>query len=231
MRLKDISALIIAAGIAQASLPLATPAFAAPPAHAPAQSQPGPAAASIDGFRSAHFGMDEAQVRGAIATDFKLSGAAIQAVQNPVQRTDVLGITVPNLIAGAGKATVDYIFGYKSHKLTEVNIAWTTSGDPANAAEALVHTGTVLQSYFEGEGFPAGKTAADAILPGGAILLFRGTDAAGHVVVLALAGPLHKDAKDTAKGHQLTMTPAALTLAYAEDPTHPDVFQPPKGAF
>jgi hypothetical protein len=226
MRLKNISSLIIAAGIAQASLPLAAPAFAAPPA----PSQEGPAA-SIDGFRSAHFGMDEAQVRGAIATDFRLSSTAIHAAQNPVQRTDVFGITVPNLITGAGKATVDYIFGYQSHKLTEVNIAWTTSGDPANAAQALVHTGTVLQSYFEGEGFPAGKSAADAFLPGGAILLFRGTDAAGHAVVLTLAGPLHKDAQDATKGHQLTMTPAALTLAYAQDPTHPDVFQPPKGAF
>jgi hypothetical protein len=196
---------------------------------APPSMPPAPTA-SVDGFRSAHFGMTEADVRKAIGTDFKLSGSAIRSGENPLQHTKVLSISVPGLLPGSGKAAVDYVFGYKSRRLVEVNIRWSAASDPSNVPAMLLRTGATLQTYFQGDGFPANQTAVNAVLANGSILLFRGTDMAGHAVVLILAGQLSRPDK-TDKTRRIQMTPTVLSLAYAADPAHPDVFQLQKGAF
>jgi hypothetical protein len=202
-------------------------------ATAPADPAPGappeatPPPVSIDGFRSAHFGMTEAEVRKAIETDFKLTGSAVRPGDNPVERTHLLSVTVPDLVPDSGKAVIDYVLGYKSHSLIEVNVTWSTAADPAIKPTTLLHTGGTLQGYFQSEAFPAGQTAVNALLANGSLLMFRGTDPAGHTVVLVLSGPVRQDQKD----HKAQMTPAVLSLVYAIDPAHPDVFRLQKGTF
>lgn len=182
---------------------------------------------SIGGFRSAHFGMDESSVRHAIESDFKLGFGDIVAGTDMVQQTNDLSVTVPGLLPGAGRARVDYVFGYQSHQLIEVNVSWAETADPANAPPALLRAGSTLQAYFEGENFPPGSAAVNMALPDGTMLLFRGTDVGGHAVLLTLSGPISKPGKD---GH-VTMTPALLSLVYAANPANPDVFKLPSGAF
>jgi len=220
-RLALIVGLLLAAPIAVRAQAPAPSAPAAPAPAAPTE------AVSIDGFRSAHFGMTEAEIRKAVEADFKLSGSALHASDSPVERTHVLSVTVPDLVPDSGKAVVDYMFGYKTKRLIEVNITWSAAADPANKPETLVHTGTTLQGYFQSETFPAGQAVANAVLANGGVLLFRGTDPGGHTVVLLLNGPVHQDAKE----HKAQMTPAVLSLVYAADPTHPDVFRLQKGSF
>jgi len=212
--------------------PVAARAQAAVPSdQAPAETTTPPAApaepVTIDGFRSAHFGMTEADVRKAITTDFKLSGNAVRPGDNPVERTHVLSITVPDLVPDSGKATIDYVFGFKSQHLIEVNVAWSTAADPAIKPATLVHTGATLQAYFQGETFPAGQAVANAVMANGGLLLFRGTDPGGHTVVLILSGPVKQDSKE----HKAQMTPSVLSLVYAADAAHPDVFRLQKGTF
>jgi hypothetical protein len=206
---------------------LIAPAAAMAQAAAPSDQVPAAPPVVIDGFRSAHFGMTEAEVRKAIEADFKLTGSAVRPGDNPVERTHVLSVTVPDLVPDSGKATVDYVFGFKSQRLIEVNLAWSAATDPANKPTTLLHTGATLQAYFQGETFPAGQSVANAMLANGGLLLFRGTDPAAHTVVLLLSGPLKQDTKE----HQAQMTPTVLSLVYAADPTHPDVFRLQKGAF
>lgn len=191
-----------------------TPAVAAQPA-------------AIDGFRSARFGMSEADIRKAIKHDFALSGSALQTGVNPLQRTQMINIAVPDLVPGSGKATINYIFGYTSQRLIEVNVTWATAGDPAITPTVLLRTGSTLQGYFQSEAFPAGQTATNAVLANGNVLLFRCTDAQGHAAALVLGGSLQMDAKT----HKGQLTPSSLTLAYAADPAHPDIFQLQKGSF
>jgi len=210
---------------------LIAPAAALAQAAAPSDQTPAPTApvppVVIDGFRSAHFGMTEAEVRKAIEADFKLTGSAVRPGDNPVERTRVLSITVPDLVPDSGKATVDYVFGFKSQRLIEVNLAWSAATDPANKPTTLLHTGATLQAYFQGETFPAGQSVANAMLANGGLLLFRGTDPAAHTVVLLLSGPVKQDTKE----HQAQLTPTVLSLVYAADAAHPDVFRLQKGAF
>ena len=103
-----------------------TPAVAAQPA-------------TIDGFRSAHFGMSEADIRKAIKHDFALSGSSVQTGVNPLQRTQMINIAVPDLVPGSGKATINYIFGYTSQRLIEINVTWATAADPAMTAFAAAY--------------------------------------------------------------------------------------------
>ena len=201
------------------NLPLAQAASSA----APADTAPGPA---INGFRNATFGMNESQVRSAIAAEFKIPASAIVKTENQLQHTAVLSVQVPDLVPQGGAAAVSYVFGYQSHKLIEVNILWSPEIDPKTTPAMLYQNGESLQQYFAGEGFPADRSTGNIATPNG-VLLFRATDTTGNAVLLILSGTITKSQKED----KSVLSPTTLTLAYAADPLHPDVFQLTKGSF
>jgi len=194
---------------------------------ASASAESNTADAVLGGFRTAHFGMDQAAVDAAIAADFQLPASAIKTGTNPVQRTEDTAIIVPALAPGVGRARIDYIFGYKSHHLAQINIVWATAVDQTNTASSLLAAAQQLQEYFTRERFAPGKAAINLGLPDGTLVVFRGTDDYGHAVLVALSGPATKPDKNK----HVTVTPAVLSMIYAADPTHPDVYQLPNGAF
>lgn len=181
---------------------------------------------AIDGFRTAKFGMTEGQVRNAVQADFKVSAAAITNTENQLQRTTVLGVQVPDLVPQGGTATISYVFGYQSHKLIQVNIVWSPEIDPKTTPMMLYQDGESLQQYFASEGFPANRSTGNIATPNG-VLLFRANDAGGNAVLLILSGTISKNPKDSSTA----LSPTTLTLAYAADALHPDVFQLAKGSF
>lgn len=214
---------------AAVALLCAAPAVAAgtaPPSGAgqPAATSPGPA---ITGFRNARFGMTEDQVRHVIEQDFHLRAGAIQSGENAIQRTAVLNVPVPGLMAGGGTANVAYVFGYQSHRLIAVNILWSKATDPHITPQQLYQNGEILQQYFAREGFPPQRSTGNVALPDG-ILLFRAADTAGNVVLLVLSGAMIKDKNPP---HRTALMPATLSLAYAADPQHADVYHLSKGSF
>ena len=84
------------------------------PTEHPAPSEP---PATIEGFRGAHFGMTEDQVREAIKKDFPTAAAKLKVTIHPTEKTAVLSLLVPDLLPHSGNARVSYILGYKSKKL------------------------------------------------------------------------------------------------------------------
>ncbi|MGH7104710.1 MAG: hypothetical protein ACREFJ_20210 [Acetobacteraceae bacterium] len=229
--LAGLLSLLMASGV------LAVPAAAAaPPTTAPGApnglavplppAAPNPAGPQISGFRSAHFGMREAAVRAAIGHDFHLPASAIHAGNNAVERTAILSVRVTDLAPGAGGAIVSYVFGYRSHALIEVNIVWSKASDPNLTPDQLAVIGARLQAYFAAEHYSPAHTAMNAPLADG-VLLFRTVDPAGGAIALILSGPV----RDDAKRHKRVLTPTALSLAYAVDAAHPDVFRLEKGSF
>lgn len=192
----------------------------------PDQLQANSSGASITGFRNAEFGMTQAQVLAVINTEFNIPGSAVKRSLNNVQRTAVLNISVPNLIPGGGAASVSYIFGYQSHGLIEVNILWSQATDSKITAATLYQNGESLQQYFAAAGFSPDRSTGNIAMPNG-ILLFRATDSSANAILLMLTGIVKKD-QNASKG---TLYPTALTLAYAANPLHPDVFSLPKGSF
>jgi hypothetical protein len=201
----------------------AAPPMLAPAGMAMAASSAGP---SIAGFRRADFGMTQAQVRNMIEDDFHLPASAITEAENVLQHTQVLSVQVPDLVPGGGTAAVSYVFGFQTHRLIEVNILWSAQIDPKITPQTLYQNGESLQQYFAGEGFPPDRSTGNVATANG-ILLFRATDPTGNAVLLILSGTMGKDQKTD----KTFLSPTALTLAYAADPLHPDIFQLQKGSF
>jgi hypothetical protein len=201
--------------------------LAAAPVASATQLKAAASSASVDGFRSARFGMDEAAVHKAISSDFSLPPTAVQSYENPVTHTTEITIAVPALIDGLGKADVQYVLGYQSHKLTQVTVIWDQAADPANTAAAIIRAAGSLQSYFAHEGFPAASVRANFVASDGDFVLLRAADGQNHTVLLALQGAMSKDkTSGTVK-----FTPRALAIGYVADAAHPDIFNVPKGAF
>ncbi len=173
----------------------------------------------VDGFRAAKFGMGEVAVLQAIRRDFAIQGDAVTQTTNTQAGTHLFKITVANLLPHSGQAVVTYSFGYHSDTLKEIDVTWNVN-DPGNSAAMLLHTGRALQTHFLSEAFAPGSVTRDAMLTNGNLLLFRGTDTTGHAVALFISGPARRDA---ATG-KISIVPVDLTVAYATDPAHPDVF-------
>jgi hypothetical protein len=179
--------------------------------------------AKVEGFRSASFGMLEAQVRQAIRKDFPGPGEKITSEANAAEKTTVLGVIVPDVIPGTGKARVSYILGYTTKKLIQINLNWSAEPKSPTTAEGLVGAANLLRSYFLAGGYRPDSIVANQQLPNGYVV-FRGLDARGRMVMLVLQGATGALDHDKAP-------PVALQLSYILDPEHPDVYQVPKGSF
>ncbi|MGA8402683.1 MAG: hypothetical protein WB697_22535 [Stellaceae bacterium] len=205
--------------------PADTPTSAAPP---PAAAPVAPA--HVDGFRSAKWGMTEAQVKAAIRADFNIAEDKLKSTENPAEKTQVMSITVPDLLEGAGTAQASYIFGYTSKKLIQVNILWSSVLDPQATPQKIVAAADQLRVLFLGEGYDPHTVATNARTPDGSILVFVGQDADKHTTVLRLAtGTVTPTEKDGKPGKPVEA--AALTLSYILDAKEPDIYRLKKGQF
>ena len=185
------------------------------------------AAASVEGFRSARFGMTEDQVRKALIKDFDMAEDDIGRSVNSVEKTTNLVVNVDDIIPDSGRAVVGYIFGYESKRLIQVNIIW--GGDDAQVTAAnLVATANILRRYFLEQGFPKDTLISNAPLKDGSVLVFRGIDEQGRVALLKL----NVQQGQSAEGEGATAGQSvSLHLNYIFDPKNPDVFQIEAGAF
>ena len=185
--------------------------------------------ATIDGYRSAHFGMTEAEVKKAIKTDFNVDEPA-KAV-NSTERTSVLIVPGKTLIPDSPPATVSYIFGATTSKLIQVNVVWGDNGGVD--AKQIVPTTNALASYFLDKGsYAKDSVAVNQGLPDGTVLVFRGADAKGRMVQLQLVPIVDPaDEKKASKDKPVEFKKAMLRLSYIANPTKPDVFRIEKGKF
>lgn len=177
----------------------------------------------LTGFRSAKFGTDEMQVRDAIAKDF---GKAVNIKQsiNPAERTRSLTIRILDVLPDGGTADIAYVLGYQTKKLIQVSVVWSKTTDPTITAEKLVADADVLRANFASQGYKADTIISDVAVKNG-ILVFRGSDVAGHTTALLLEG------RTTADKDRKVFTPVSLVLLYIADPKHPDVFRLAPGQF
>jgi hypothetical protein len=183
---------------------------------------------AVGGFRSARWGMSETEVKAAIQRDFGIPPAKVAAAENAAERTNVLSVSVGNLIEGAGTARVSYIFGYKTRKLIQVTILWGTPVDPQVPPENIVTAANQLRQLFLDSGYEPKTIIANSRLADGSVLVFEGEDGQQHMTVLRLA-----TTPSPAKGaHDKTgVGSIVLSLSYVLDGRNPDIFRLKKGQF
>jgi hypothetical protein len=229
-------AVVCAAGSVLAQQPLPPLRKPPPPLPAPIRPAPagpseampapaGPVTADVPGFRSARFGMTEAQVRAAIERDFRMRPDEIRSEENKAEQTQVLAIQAPDVLPGGGTASVSYVFGYKSKTLIQVGLSWSKATDEKMTPEQLYSNANVLRAHFVESGYKPDTVATNMPVNGG-LLMFRGSDAREHTTVLVLQGTFSQG-----ENNQRVLTPTALLLFYIADAKSPDVFRLPPGSF
>jgi hypothetical protein len=179
---------------------------------------------AIDGFRSAKFGMNETDVRAAMAKDFNPKPDAIKIQDNASELTRSLLLSAPELLPNGGTAELSYVFGYKSKSLIQVGAVWSKGTDAAMTPEKLFSNANILRAHFMGEGFKPDSIAVNMPVAGG-IVMFRGSDAKDRSVILLLQGTFET------KENNRVLTPTSLLLFYVADAKSPDIFKLPPGQF
>ena len=185
-------------------------------------------AASVDGFRSAQFGMTEKKVYGALKKDFGITKDNVTRTPNAIEKTTSLLIAVNDIIPDSGQAVIAYIFGYETKKLIQINVIWAGDGETLASAENLVATGNILRNYFVAQGFPPEGLLTNQRLNDGSILMFRGVDDKGRAAVLQLTIERGATTEDGTAGDSKV---TALNLSYILDPVAPDIFKVNQGEF
>jgi len=180
---------------------------------------------AIDGFRSAKFGMNEADVRSALGKDFNAKPEAIKSQDNASELTHSLLYSAPELLPNGGTAELSYVFGYKSKSLIQVGAVWSKGTDAAMTPEKLFSNANILRAHFLSEGFKPDSIAVNMPVNGG-IVMFRGSDAKDRSVILLLQGTF-----ENKENNQRVLTPTSLLLFYVADVKSPDVFKLPPGQF
>jgi hypothetical protein len=184
--------------------------------------------AKVEGFRSARWGMDAAQIKAAIHKDFGIPAEKVKTEENAAERTTVLTIAVNDLLEGAGPARISYILGYKTKKLIQAAVLWGTPVDPQAQPEKIVAAANQLRQLFLDSGYQPETVVANARMADGTILVFQGQDTDKHTTVLRLA-----NAQAPAKGSKAEAAggSVALSLSYILDSRSPDIFRLKKGQF
>ncbi|MBR0971142.1 MULTISPECIES: hypothetical protein [Bradyrhizobium] len=180
---------------------------------------------AIDGFRSAKFGMNEADVRAAMSKDFGAKPDAVKAQDNASELTHSLLYSAPDLLPNGGTAELSYVFGYKSKSLIQVGVVWSKGTDAAMTPEKLFSNANILRAHFLSEGFKPDSIAVNMPVNGG-IVMFRGSDPRDRSVILLLQGTF-----ENKENNQRVLTPTSLLLFYVADAKSPDIFKLPPGQF
>jgi hypothetical protein len=192
-------------------------------AQAPAGSGPA-TAVELKGFRSALFGMSEADVRAAIAKDFGVAPDAVRVSQNGAEHTRIWLLKAPDVLPDGGVAEVAYVLGYKTKKLIQVGVSWSSAIDDKLTPERLLSNAETLRAYFLSAGYKP-DTIVNNQPVGDGVLLFRGADAEGRTTALLLRGAT------TGEKSPRSFSATGLALFYLADAKNPDVYRLAPGKF
>jgi len=203
--------------------PVVRAAPAAPSVATPAPEAP--VVAEITGFRSAHFGMTEPDVRRAIENDFRARPDEIRSEENKAEQTQVAIVRVPDALPGGGTASISYVFGFKTKKLIQVGLSWSKATDEKMTPEQLFSNANILRTHFLEAGYKPDTISTNMPVNGG-VLMFRGSDAHERTTVMILQGTFSQG-----ENNQRVLTPTALLLFYIADAKNPDVYRLPEGSF
>lgn len=187
---------------------------------------------TIDGFRSAKFGMKEADVKAMIEKDFGIKESDIQTGTNPSELTKFLLIKTDQLIKDKGEATIAYIFGYESKALMQVNIVWgnTEKIEDTNPQD-LVDIANLLRNHFVKKSYESTSVVVNQPISDETILVYKASDTQNRTITLALTIIKPKDEKNQKEEAKSTPPVAgqsathSLKLSYILDTKNPDIFK------
>jgi hypothetical protein len=153
-----------------------------------AQARYQPPSYEVTGFRDARFGMTEQDVRASARESFGAKDDDMTVNVNPIDGTTKLIVHVPVLEPGLGEGRVEYFFGYRSHNLIQVNVAWGLDTNPPPNNSAMIAGAGRLQRHFLGFAWANKSVRAGVPLGDGSVMVFSGEDSKGGAVSVVIEG-------------------------------------------
>jgi len=183
------------------------------------------------GFRDARFGMTESEVRLSAKTSFRIDDGDMTLSANAIDGTTKLIVHVRMLESGLGDGRVEYVFGYKQHKLFQVNVVWGADGlQPSN--NGLIAGAARLQRYFLGFGWANRSVRTGIRIDDRSVVLFGGADGKGRTVSLVIEDVQYQlGPNGTVSLVPERLYPTRVTISYTDEGSTPDVRDIARGEF
>lgn len=196
------------------------------------------APADLRGFGGVTFGMSADDVMAVLEATYP--EAEIERTLEPILQTEMIHLRVSGLapvpgMPSPGPATVTYVFGYQSQRLTAINLHWYAEGDATQAQrEAMLAGGTAYVGHLLGFYWEPLSTSRGVVIGPNTVILFAGRDQSGRGVDVIVEGvPL--DVLVLPGGQMehrpIENGPAHLSIRLSAQPDNPDVFTIPAGSF
>jgi hypothetical protein len=132
----------------------------------------------VTGFREARFGMTEWEVRQIAKRTFRVDEGDMTLAGDRIFGTTslIVHVRAQGLESGLGEGRVEYVFGYRNHKLFQVNAIWGLDTNPQLNNNAMLAGAMRLMRYFLGFSWADRSLRVAEPLDGRSILLFSGMD-------------------------------------------------------
>jgi hypothetical protein len=191
-----------------------------------------PARYDVTGFRDARFGMTEQEVRATARDSFGAKDDEMTVTVNPTDGTTKLIVHVTMLEPGLGEGRVEYLFGYRSHRLVQVNVVWGLDTNPPRNNSAMIAGAARLQRYFLGFTWASRSVRAGVPIDDGAVLVFSGEDRKSGAVTVAIEGVRYDIGPNgVVRYYPERLSPPRLVVSYIADRNESDVRSVVRGAF
>jgi hypothetical protein len=185
----------------------------------------------VSGFREARFGMTESEVRLSAKASFRVDDGDMTPSTKAIDGTTKLIVHVRMLESGLGDGRVEYFFGYKQHKLFQVNVVWGADGlQPSN--NGLIAGAARLQRYFLGFGWATRSVRTGIPIDDRSVLLFSGADGTGRTVSLLVEDVQYQlGPNGLVRLLPERLSPTRVTISYTDESSAPDVRDIARGDF
>jgi hypothetical protein len=174
-------------------------------------------AAAIDGYRSARFGMSEAEVRMAVDADFGAEAGGTLSPESVEEGFTALG-SAP-VETEIGRSRLLYVFD-PSRRLVAVNLVRTTGDRPSpDERNALISASANVASGLLAKRWRPFAMARGRPLPNNQVIVFAAADDVGNGVELRLIGVEYEATGPDGRrfGSGPATGAAALRLVFRQD--------------
>jgi hypothetical protein len=186
----------------------------------------------VTGFRDARFGMTEPEVRATARDSFGAKDDEMTVTVNPTDGITKLIVHVMMLEPGLGEGRVEYLFGYKSQRLVQVNVVWGLDTNPPRNNSAMIAGAARLQRYFLGFTWANRSVRASVPIDDSAVLVFSGEDRKSGAVTVAIEGVRYDVGPNgVVRYYPERLSPPKLVVSYIADRSDSDVRSISSGAF
>jgi hypothetical protein len=130
----------------------------------------------VTGFREAQFGMTEPEVRQIAKKSFGVDDGDMTSSTDRISGAARLMVHVPSLDRGFGEGVVEYLFGYREHKLFQVNVVWGQDRNPPFTNAPMIAAALRLQRHFLGFAWAEQSVRIAVPVDARAVILFTAED-------------------------------------------------------